>query len=240
MRQMHIRRERGTGWEEGNSATSEHANPVLQGKKASQLQSRYGYKQVKHSAASQGRREGKQTALCYLVSTLKSQDLPLTGLLWTKLWRQENSGLSWNLISVSCVGVAAGVAWMKRLYLSRDTWPLARKFCWDLLCLPGSYISATAWRVSRQKWFCRDQITDRWHSKTPTEARGYNFQEDNRGYNTLDMRHNIVNIAALFLFLTPCCSASGVGGKLDISGVAGTIKTFCLEMRTRPLSTPTF
>lgn len=34
MRQMHIRRERGTGGEEGNSATSEHANPVLRGKKS--------------------------------------------------------------------------------------------------------------------------------------------------------------------------------------------------------------
>lgn len=74
---MRIQRERGTGREEGNLATSEHANPVLREKKASQLQSRYGYKQVKHSAASQGRREGKQTALCYLGSTLKSRIYPL-------------------------------------------------------------------------------------------------------------------------------------------------------------------
>lgn len=45
-------------------------------KKASLLRSRYGYKQVKHSAAREGRREGKQTALCYYISALKSQDLP--------------------------------------------------------------------------------------------------------------------------------------------------------------------
>lgn len=137
----YLQRKRCTGGEEGNSGTSEHANPVLRGKKASQLQSRYGDKQVKHSAASQGRREGKQTALCYLVSALKSQGFPLAGLLWTKLWRDENSGLSWNLISVSWVGVAAATAWMKQLYLSRDTWPLARRFCWDLIYRSWSFVS---------------------------------------------------------------------------------------------------
>lgn len=74
---MHICRERDTGEEEGNSGTSEHDNPVIQRKeKASLLQSRYGYKQVKHSAVRERRREGKQTALCDHVSTLKPQDLP--------------------------------------------------------------------------------------------------------------------------------------------------------------------
>lgn len=67
--------------------------------------------------------------LCYLVSAPKSQDFPHdSGSLRTKLRRQQNGGLRINLISVSCVGAAAGIAWMKQLYLSPGATASGSKF----------------------------------------------------------------------------------------------------------------
>lgn len=122
---MHFYSQRGGG-EEGNSGTSEHANPVLQRKKkTSLLQSRYGYKQVKHSAVSEGRREGKQTVLCYHVSTLKSQDLPQYRL---DLDQTAKTTEEW-IKSKSYLCFMRGTSHRMKVYLSLDAWPLARSFC---------------------------------------------------------------------------------------------------------------
>lgn len=94
-------------------------------KKASLLQSRYGYKQVKHSAVSEGRREGKQTVLCYHVSTLKSQDLPLYRF---DLDQTAKTTEEW-IKSKSYLCFMRGTSHRMKVYLSLDAWPLARSFC---------------------------------------------------------------------------------------------------------------
>lgn len=95
--------------------------------------------------------------------------------------------------------------------------------------------------VDDNRDLCRAEITALTHQRQslkPPKREDTIPERTTRGCNTLDMIHNIVDTSVL-LFFTPCCSASGVGDKLDNTGVPGTTKTFCLVMSIRPLSTPT-
>lgn len=119
---------------------------------------------------------------------------PYTGLIWTKLRRQQKSGLSLNLICVSCVGPATG--WKYTWASTHGPWQeVSAETCW----ISVEVISATAWRGWQQRFVSsRDNSADTPKAKLEaTEAKRHNSREDNKrlqhfGHDPWYCRHQCV------------------------------------------------